>query len=118
MKISNANILSPASTAAIPYTSPSFYVGSRTDFSVQIIYTTTGLTARLQVSNDQGTPQGQSFTAENVVNWTDMTGSSVTDSTSGNIMYDVAECTYRWIRIVITGNGVITSARINLKSEA
>lgn len=118
MKISNANILSPAATKPIPYTSPSFYVGSITDFSIQIIYTTTGLTSKLQVSNDQGTPQGQSFTSEGVVNWTDMSGSTVTDSTSGDIMYDVAECTYRWVRIVITGNGVITSARINLKSEA
>ena len=118
MKISNINILSPATSAAIPYTSPSFYVGSITDFSVQLIYTTTNLTAKIQVSNDQGTPQGQSFTAEGVVNWTDMTGSAVTDSSSGNIMYDVAECSYRWMRVVITGNGTLTSARINLKSEA
>lgn len=117
MKISNANILSPALTATIPYTSTAFYVGSISDYSIQLIYTTTNLSCKLQISNDQGKPQGQSFTDEGVVNWTDITGSTVTDTTSGSIMYDVAECTYRWVRMVITGNGTITSARINLKSE-
>ena len=110
-------MLSPLSTTVIPYTSTAFYVGSVTDYSIQVVYTTTNLTCKLQISNDQGKPQGQSFSDEGVTNWTDFTGSVVTDSSNGNILYDVGECTYRWVRMVITGSGAITSARINLKSE-
>lgn len=116
MKIANFNILSPATSTAIPYTSVSFYVSTISDYSVHLAYITTNLTCKLQVSNDMGKPLGQSFTDEGVVNWTDLTGSAVVDSSNGTIMYDVAECTYRWVRIVVIGSGTITSARINLRS--
>lgn len=109
-------MLSPATSAVIPYISTIFYIGSISDYSIQIVYTTTNLTCKLQISNDQGKPQGQSFIDEGVTNWTDIAGSTVVDSSNGTIMYDVAEATYRWVRVVITGSGNISSARLNLRS--
>ncbi len=53
------------------------------------------------------------------VNWTDITSSPQTVSgTPGSILYDVTECSYRWVRVVYTassGSSTVTDAQFNVK---
>jgi hypothetical protein len=53
------------------------------------------------------------------VNWTNITSSSQNISgTPGSILYDVTECSYRWVRVVYTavsGSATVTSGYVNIK---
>jgi len=75
-------------------------------------------TFKLQGSNDPGdNGSGQGVSAP--TNFTDISSSSQAISgNSGSIMYDVTECSYRWVRLVYTrasGNATVTAANINVK---
>jgi hypothetical protein len=117
MKIANSSIIRPAgSSVAIPFTSEAIYVGSISDYAIQLKYVTTGANIKIQCSCDEGKPLGQSWIGENIINWTDITDSSTDVTEDGDILFDVAEVSYRWIRVVITGTGFVTSARFQFKA--
>lgn len=75
-------------------------------------------TFKLQGSNDAGdNGPGQGVSAP--THFTDITNSpQVISGTPGSILYDVTECSYRWVRLVYTatsGSGTIASAVMNVK---
>lgn len=75
-------------------------------------------TFKLQGSLDSGdNGLGQGYVAP--THWTDITSSSQSISgTPGSIIYDVTECSYRWVRLVYTstsGSATIGVANINVK---
>lgn len=85
-------------------------------YSVQVVWSSGSApvgTFKLQASDDPvdagGTP----------TNYTDVTSSSTPISgTPGSVLFDVTECSYRWVRLVYTatsGSATITSAVMNLK---
>lgn len=75
-------------------------------------------TFTLQGSNDAG-DNGSGQGVSQPTNWTTVTGSSQAISgTPGSILYDVVECSYRWVRLVYTatsGSATISAAVINVK---
>jgi hypothetical protein len=89
-------------------------------FSIQATWSGGSATAgtfKLQASNDAGdTGSGQAVSQP--TNWTDVANSSQTiTGTPGSILYDVTECSYRWVRLVYTPSaGTATlNATINTK---
>lgn len=74
-------------------------------------------TFTLEGSNDAGdTGSGQGVSQP--TNWTSITGSAqIIAGTPGSILYDVTECSYRWVRLVYTAaSGSATlSATMNVK---
>jgi hypothetical protein len=71
----------------------------------------------LQGSNDPG-DNGSGQGVSQPTNWTTITNSSqVISGTPGSILYDVTECSYRWVRLVYTagtGSGTL-QAQMNTK---
>lgn len=115
MRIANDSIIRTSGSVNIPFESLPIYVGSSFGYSVQITHTTTMATFKLQCSSDAGKPISESWTADDVSNWTDITDSIVMVAESGDITWDVSDLSYRWIRLVATGVGTIDTARFNLK---
>lgn len=89
-------------------------------YSIQGVWTggTAVGTFKLQGSNDPG-DNGVGNTANQPTNWTDISSSSQAISGSpGSILYDVTECSYRWVRLVYTrtsGTGATFNAHMNVK---
>lgn len=81
-------------------------------YSVQVIITGTVTgSLKLQGSDDFRVPSMNDPTGVNVVNWTDITGSTQSISGSGNGIYNSPSCQFRWIRPVYTavsGTGTMT----------
>ena len=97
------------------------WLGHIANYSIQLIFTgTPGGNFKLQASCDTGKPNAQSETEKylNVVNWTDVTDSAFTISAAGNVMWDVQNTGYEWVKVVWTqtsGSGLLTSARCKVK---
>lgn len=116
MRIANDSIIRPpATTVALPFTSLAIYLGSISDYAIQITYLTTNASVKLQCSTDPGKPLDQSWTVEDITHWTDIEDSAVLLTENGDLLYDVVDASYRWVRLVITGSGTLTSARFQLK---
>lgn len=69
--------------------------------------------------NPGGNLVGGDGTPLNAGTWTTVTGSSQAISgTPGNILYDVVQCSYRWMRVAYTrtsGSATLSEALIQLK---
>ncbi len=96
------------------------WLGHICNYSIQLVFTGTPNGAfSLQASDDAGTPDGGTTPqASNVTHWTDVTGSSQSISAAGNLMYQVQNAGYNWVRVIYTASsstGTLTSARINIK---
>lgn len=117
MHIANNSILRNTSSVAIPWTSDAIYVGSIIAFSIQLNYVTTNATIKLQCSLDEGKPLPQSWTNEDISNWTDVTDSIVSVTEDGDILYDVSDVSYKWLRVVVEGTGFVTNARFHVKGN-
>jgi hypothetical protein len=66
-------------------------------YSLQIIFTgNPNGTLKLQGSNDSVQ------LIKDPVNWTDIQGSSVVITASGNTVYNVTDVMYNWVRVVYT----------------
>ena len=115
MRIGNESIIRTPGSVAIPWTSDAIFLGSIMSYSIQLQYLTTGATVKLQCSVDGGKPTDQSWISENIITWTDITDSVVSLTEDGDILFDVSDVSYRWVRVVVTGNGYITSARFQVK---
>lgn len=75
-------------------------------------------TFTLQGSNDSGDASPGQGTVQ-PINFTTISGSSQAISgNTGSILYDVPQCSYRWVRLVYTSNSgtaTVTAANINVK---
>lgn len=75
-------------------------------------------TFKLQGSNDPG-DNGSGQAVSVPTNFTDITSSPQSISGSpGSILYDVVQCSYRWVRLVYTaasGSATITDGQMNAK---
>lgn len=96
------------------------WLGHICNYSIQLVFTGSPVGAfKLQGSDDPGQANGgQTPQAKGVTNWTDITSSSQSVSAAGNIMWDVANAGYNWVRVAYTvtsGTGTLTSARANVK---
>ena len=84
-------------------------------YAIQAIWsagTATSGTIKLQASCDPGMSDA---TPPASTNWTDISGSANTISTtSGNIMWDVAACGYRWVRVVYTRTAGTATINVNM----
>lgn len=121
MRIANEDLLS----GTLPDMVGSFdlrplWLGHICNYSVQLVFTGSPVgTFSLQCSNDPGMPDGgQTPQARSVTNWTVITGSSQAISAAGNIVWNVENAGYNWVRVhyvVTSGTGSLTSARANVK---
>ena len=87
-------------------------------FAAQIAYSASACTFKLQGSCDEGAPteNTQAAAAAKVTTWTDIANTTTAALTgAGNVMWNVPDCGYAWVRIVQTGTATITSAKVNVK---
>lgn len=115
MRTANESLIRTNGSVNIPWISDPILLSNISDYSVQLEYLTNGAEFKLQASLDQGKPLAQSWTGENITNWTDISLSVTQLTENGDILIDVAEASYRWVRVVVGGTGVITAARFNIK---
>lgn len=122
MRIANENIISSGNVSlGASFELTAIYVGSVINYSIQLVWTgaPTG-TFKLQCSNDPGIPGNSTIVSQrsNIINWTDITGSSQTIASDGNHTWDVQNCGYDWVRVIYTstsGTGILISARVQIK---
>lgn len=121
MRIANEDLLSglPVDLATSSNTR-SLWLGHICNLSIQIVFTGTPVGAfKLQASDDAGSANGGLFPQDtSVSNWTDITGSSQAISAAGNIMWNIQNAGYNFIRVSYTassGTGSLASARANVK---
>jgi len=119
MRIYNDSLITGTQTLNTNWTSAPQYLGHIANFSIQGFWS--GAIAgsfSLQASSDIGQPSNAVNNALNVTNWTDVSNSSVTVSGAGDILYDVDNTGYTWVRLKWTytsGSGQLDSARMNGK---
>lgn len=122
MRIANNTLISAPVTLDVNWESGAIYLGHIAICAVQLVFTggTINGSFKLQASNDLGDTSAvsEANVQEEIVNWTDIAGSSVEINAAGDIMYNVEDTAFRWVRVVWTvtsGTGSLTSARFNLK---
>lgn len=126
MRVNNENLLEIDNVAQSYDMSSSFnmkpiWLGHIANYSIQIFFSgTPGGNFRLQASCDPGKPNAASEAEKynGVVNWTDVADSAFTVSAAGDVMWDVQNTGYEWVRVVWTqtsGSGSVTSARAKVK---
>jgi len=101
----------------LPWTSDAIHIGTILDYAVQVKYITVEAVISLQCSCDEGVPSGASYPSQNykIENWTEITNSTTNLTEDGDITFDVDNASYKWVRVVISGTGFVTSARFNSK---
>lgn len=81
--------------------------------SIQAIFTGSPVgTVKLQGSSDVAPDANFSAANFSVINWTDISGSSQSISSAGNVAWDISRTGFSWIRVVYTsssGAGTITA---------
>lgn len=122
MRINNENLLDGVSTSlGADWVSEVLYLGHISQYSIQLVFTgTPDGVFKLQCSNDQGHPNAQSKAEQSadVVNWTDIAGSSQIVTDAGDLTYNSENVGYLWVRVVWVYNastGTLSSVRANVK---
>lgn len=119
MRIANKPIIAPGTTQVVTtiYNSKAVWLGHICNYAIQFAFTASNCTFKLQGSCDEGDANGQSqleYEAK-IVNWSDIAASAVVSVGAGNLMYNIENCGYNWVRLVVSGTATITSARYNVK---
>jgi hypothetical protein len=123
VRIGNDDLQLDGTDMADPIASQPVWLGHILNYSIQAVFTgaPTG-SFKIQASNDPGRPNIGKETpdpaAYAVNNWTDLTDLTVAIVAAGDIMWNVQNAGYRWIRLVYTpsgGTGTITVATFNVK---
>ncbi len=125
-RVNNENLLLVGGVQQTTDMSSSFnmkpvWLGHIVNYSIQVVFTgTPGGNFTLQASCDPGHPNAASDAEKyaDVVNWTTVADSAFTVSAAGDVMYNVQNTGYEWVRVVWTqtsGSGTITSARVKVK---
>jgi len=113
MKTDNTQLI--LSTDALPITTKAFHVGQVAVYSIQIKCITGSADIKIQASNDAGQPHSAvNREGLDVENWTTVAGSEQYVVSGDDLLYDVSDLGYKWVRIVAVGTGSL-SARINTK---
>lgn len=126
MRIANEDLLLVDGVRSVKNMASSFtirplYLGHICNFAVQLVFTGSPVGSfKLQCSNDPGRPflPGESAAYADVVNWTDISGSTQAISAAGNHTWQVENAGYLWLRVVYTatsGSGSLDIARANVK---
>jgi len=102
---------------ATSFTSQGINLISIYAYSIQAVHSGTAAgTFKLQGSNDPG-DNGSGQGVSQPTNWTDISDSPQAVSGAGSVLWDVTECSYRWVRMIYTatsGTGTL-NAIINTK---
>lgn len=122
MRIGNSDLTINADLSANRQSDP-IWLGHICNYSIQLVFTgTPDGVFKLQLSNDLGRPEAAKEENRDfeIVNWTDIGGSSQIISAAGDLAYQVENAGYRWVRVVWEANTpgttpVLTVARINIK---
>ena len=119
MRIKNDALTLSGTDLSSNVTSDPIWLGHIAHYSIQLIFTGTPMGAfKLQASNDEGAKTNNLENAS-ITNWTDITGSSTNITAAGDLLYNVENAGYRWVRLVWTDSatvtGTLTVARYNLK---
>lgn len=117
MRVRNENLLELDGAAvngslAASKNLQAMWLGHISQFAIQLVFTGTPAgNFKLQASNDVGHPQAASEAEREVqvVNWTDITDSAVTISAAGNVMWNVENVGYNWVRVAWTATGAGTT---------
>ena len=116
MRIDNIS-LPDALGATTNYVSPAISLRHIAMYAVQLSYSASAATIKLQASCDDGHTTGQTVSTDSagVTNWTDIADTSTAITGAGSTMWNMQDCGYRWFRIVSTGTATFTAAQVNLK---
>lgn len=122
MRIKNLNMLENATEdLSANFASKPLYLGHVGMYSIQSVFTGTPTgTFKLQCSNDYAEYDSvnvESYAAL-VTNWSDIAGSSQAVSAAGDLMYNVENVGYTWVRLVWTfssSTGTLTNCRAMTK---
>lgn len=124
MRISNQPLISATvtKTAGVDWTSKAIWLGHIANYAIQLVYSASACDFKLQGSCDSGDQHGQSQAEmeAKITNWSDINASTITSAGAGNLMYNIQNAGYNWVRVVATngasaGTATITSARFNVK---
>lgn len=126
MKTNHENLLPSGSVSlATSRNLEPIWVNQSVVAAIQLIFTgTPDGTFKLQGSCDKGNINAQARTSTSqqlgVTNWTDIASSTVTVSAAGDVMYNIEEMGYQWVRIVWTASSagstpVLTVAQAIIK---
>lgn len=121
MRINNISLQTSATSLGASANLSAIWLGHVCNYSIQLVFTGTPVgTFKLQCSNDAGSPNAGSAAtlATGVTNWTDVADSSQSITTAGDMVWNVSNAGYNFVRVVYTrdsSTGSLTSARINTK---
>lgn len=116
MRIANDTLIEAPEDLTNDWTSVPVWIGTVTEYSIQLVFTGTlqGI-FKLQLSNDR---EQSPERTENILNFSDISGSSQVIEESGDHTWDVRAAGYRWVRvkwIAASGAGTLQIARFNTK---
>lgn len=121
MRIMNISMQSSATSMGASFNMSGVYIGHVVNCSIQLVFTGTPVGEfKLQGSNDAGSPNAsqQPHLYDGVSNWSDITSSVQAVSAAGDVLYNLSNLGYNFIRVVYTrtsGTGSLTVARLNTK---
>ena len=97
MRYANDSLIQAPVDLSNDWTSPPVWLGSITDYSIQLVFTGNpeGI-FKLQLSNDK---EFSPERTDNIVNFSDVAGSSQIIEESGDHTWDVRAAGYRWVRV-------------------
>lgn len=119
MRLNNENLLDDSGAVSLgaDATLKPVWLGYVVNSAIQLVFTgsPTG-TFKLQGSNDAGsiTSAADAQQYSGVTNWTDVADSEFAVSAAGDVMWDMQNIGFAWVRVVYTrssGTGSITVAR-------
>lgn len=121
MRIKNLTMQSSATSLGASANLSAVHIGHVANFAIQLVWTGSPVgTFKLQASCDEGAPSANTtaVVTSGVSNWTDIADSSVSVFAAGDIMWNVENCGYNFVRVVwarTSGTGSLTVARLNSK---
>jgi hypothetical protein len=102
MKIHNNNLKLNGTDMTSNIISDPIYVGNIINYSIQLVYTgSPNGSFSIQVSNDI-VDSIKDVKASDIVNWTTLSSTSTNITSSGDMIYEIPDITYQWIRLVWT----------------
>ena len=119
MRVANNPMIAPETTVVVTtvYNSKAVWLGHICNYAIQAVFSASNCTFKLQGSCDEGDANGQSqleYEAR-VVNWSDLAATALVSTGAGNVIYNLEDAGYNWVRLVCTGTATITSMRYNVK---
>ncbi len=122
MRVANENLVEagPASLGA-DWASRPVWLGHIAQYAIQLVFTgTPDGSFKLQASNDVGhiNAAGSVPQYAGVTNWTDIGNTTVAITEAGDVMWNVENTGYEWVRVVYersASTGSVTVARVKLK---